>query len=183
MKIKLFSLLLFMLMATTGCRINPTKTVEPNTASTMTLTSSAFTEGGRIPAVYSCQDGKSPALAWTEPPTGTKSFAIIMDDPDAPHGTFLHWIIFNIPATSRGLPEAVARFASLTDGSLQDKNGLGTVGYVGPCPPKGLHHYSFRLYALDVQFEAAVDKPKDDRLAEIKAHTLAQAELIGTFTK
>ena len=114
------------------------------------ITSPAFANGGAIPFDFSC-DGRdfSPALTWTDPPAGTQSFALIMDDPDAPMGTWVHWVIFNIPASTRKLTEGTPTDPQLSDGSLQGKTSAGSSGYHGPCPPSGTHHYFFKLFALD----------------------------------
>ena len=188
MKIILFLISLIMLVAMTACRAStPASSPEKGTPVSMTLTSPAFTEGGDIPGMYSFSNcggqNLSPALNWGEPPAGTKSFAIIMDDPDAKSATFVHWVIYNIPATSRGLPQAVPATSSLPDGSVQGSNSINTIGYVGPCPPSGLHHYSFRLYAMDVAQLDPSFASQDQRNADLGAHVLAKAQLIGTFTK
>lgn len=147
---------------------------------TMNLTSSAFTQGQPIPTKYSCKGADvSPALAWTEPPAGTKSFALIMDDPDAPMGTWVHWVLFNIPSTARGLPEA----ATFTDGSVQGTISAHSVGYHGPCPPSGTHRYFFKLYALNITLNLTSIADKKAVEAAMKGHILAQAELMGTFSK
>ncbi|MEW6400493.1 MAG: YbhB/YbcL family Raf kinase inhibitor-like protein [Chloroflexota bacterium] len=147
------------------------------------LTSSAFTAGLPIPADYSCKGrDMSPALAWTEPPAGTQSFALIMDDPDAPMGTWVHWVIYNVPATARGLPEAVPTAGQLADGSVQGTTSAGTTGYHGPCPPSGTHRYFFKLYALDAVLSTPVTD-KDSLLRAMEGHILDQAELMGTFSK
>ncbi len=116
----------------------------------LAVSSPAFQEGDKIPTKYTCErQDVSPALTWGEPPEGTQSFTLIVDDPDAPGGVFTHWVIFNIPSDSRGLPEAVPTTTELSDGSLQGKNGFGRIGYGGPCPPPGSpHRYQFTLYAL-----------------------------------
>lgn len=153
-------------------------------AATMELTSPAFLQGQPIPLPYTCQ-GKdlSPALAWSEPPDGTQSFALIMDDPDAPGGTWVHWVLFNIPATARSLPEAFPADASLPDGSLSGKNSWGRTGYGGPCPPSGTHRYFFKLYALDEPLAIQAGADKGELEKAMAGHILATAELMGTFSK
>lgn len=106
-----------------------------------------------------------------------------MDDPDAPFGTFVHWVIYNIPASSRGLPEAVVANGQLADGTLQGNNGAGRVGYMGPCPPSGTHRYFFKLYALDNDLSLSSGAGKDQLLNAMQGHILAQGELMGTFSK
>lgn len=148
------------------------------------LTSDAFAPEGPIPALYSCTGSDiSPALTWSEPPTGTQSFALIMDDPDAPVGTWVHWVLFNIPASSRGLPEAISSEGTLSDGSLHGKNSGGNPGYNGPCPPSGTHRYFFKLYALDEMLDLSSGADKGELLKAMEGHILAQGELMGTFSK
>lgn len=148
------------------------------------LTSPAFEPGASIPARFTCTgEDISPALAWTEPPAGTQSFALIMDDPDAPNGTFVHWVIFNIPASSRGLPEALPSGAKLEDGTLQGLGGSHDHGYIGPCPPSGTHRYFFKLYALDAMLNLSSDAGAGDLMNALSGHILANTELVGTFQK
>jgi Raf kinase inhibitor-like YbhB/YbcL family protein len=181
MKNILFSLLLVALLALTACGPVPGSTPVVNYPG-FTLSSPAFQAGGEIPPAYTCNgNGGSPALAWGEPPSGTQSFALIFDDPDAPSGVYNHWVIFNIPATSRGLPESVALDPQLPDGTLQGKNTHDWMGYLGPCPPSGTHHYSFELYALDMRLGLPSGALKADLLSAMGGHILAQAELIGTY--
>ncbi|MGC8855881.1 MAG: YbhB/YbcL family Raf kinase inhibitor-like protein [Anaerolineae bacterium] len=150
----------------------------------MTLSSPAFGAGQPIPVTYSCRGRDiSPALEWGDPPASTQSFALIMDDPDAPVGTWDHWVLYNIPASVRRLPEAIPAEASLPDGSLHGKNSWGRLGYGGPCPPSGTHRYFFRLYALDTTLPLSSGASKKQVLEAMKGHILAQAELMGTFSK
>ncbi len=147
------------------------------------LTSPAFQPGSPVPVVYTCRGRDvSPALNWGEPPAGTQSFALIMDDPDAPMGTWVHWVIYNLPASARGLPEAVPAGAQLKDGSLQGRNSGGENGYNGPCPPSGTHRYFFKLYALDGALSLPSGASKDQLLKAMQGHVLAQGELMGTFS-
>jgi Raf kinase inhibitor-like YbhB/YbcL family protein len=150
----------------------------------LTISSSAFTHGASIPSIYSCK-GKniSPPLVWGDPPTGTQSFELIMDDPDAPAGTWVHWIIFNIPASARGLSEAVPTDAALADGSQQGRTSARSSGYHGPCPPSGTHRYFFKLYALDAMLNLSNAADKNQLLQAMQGHILAQGELMGTFSK
>jgi Raf kinase inhibitor-like YbhB/YbcL family protein len=148
------------------------------------LTSSSFEADSALPAKYTC-DGTdvSPALAWTEPPAGTQSFALVVDDPDVPTKTVTHWLIYDLPPAMRALPEGVPAKPKLSDGSLQGKNVTGKIGYTGPCPERGgaAHHYFFKLYALDYK-TGLKPKAKDaDVEKAIKGHILAQAELIARF--
>jgi Raf kinase inhibitor-like YbhB/YbcL family protein len=148
------------------------------------ITSPAFKNGEPIPTDYSC-DGRdmSPALTWSEPPAGTQSFALIMDDPDAPSGTWVHWVMFNIPASARGLPENIPTDPQLSDGSLQGRTSAGRSGYHGPCPPSGIHRYFFKLYALDTILSLPASANKEKVLAAMESHILANAELMGTFSR
>ena len=143
------------------------------------LTSDAFANGQSIPAKYSCV-GKniSPALTWDEPPAGTKSFALIVDDPDAPMGTWVHWVLFNIPASTGSLQEN-ADSSTLSAG----KNSSGNTRYDGPCPPSGTHRYFFKLYALDSTLSLSPGATKEQVLKAMEGHILAQGELMGTFSK
>jgi len=150
----------------------------------ISLSSTAFAAGASIPSDYSCKGHSvSPPLAWGHPPAGTKSFALILDDPDAPSGTFVHWVIYNIPAASLGLPEAIPTNGQLADGTLQGNNGSGRAGYTGPCPPSGTHRYFFKLYALDTLLGLSSGANKDQLLQAMQGHVLAQSELMGTFSK
>ena len=160
----------------------PAQTTEATT--TFAITSTAFAQEGSIPVDYACT-GKniSPPLAWTEPPAGTKSLALIVDDPDAGSNPWVHWVIFNIPASARGLKEGLPADAQLADGSIQGRTSAGRSGYHGPCPPSGTHHYHFKLYALDAMLELSSDANKEDMLAAMESHILADAELVGTFKK
>jgi Raf kinase inhibitor-like YbhB/YbcL family protein len=176
-----FAPLLFVL---TACAGPPTPAVDVQEAAmTLSIKSTAFAQGQAIPAAYSC-DGKgvSPPLSWTEVPAGTKSFALIMDDPDAPIGTFVHWIMYNIPGTSAALPEGMPKDARLADGSAQGTNSARRTGYTPPCPPGGTHRYFFKLYALDRTLELS-SAGKDELLQAMQGHILAQGELMGTFAR
>lgn len=169
-------------MVFAGCQ--PTQPVE-DVKTTLNVSSPAFEEGSRIPAKYSCQgEDVSPALQWGEPPQGTQSFALIMDDPDAPVGIFTHWVLFNIPSDSRGLPEAVPDQQELPSGGRQGKNGFGRVGYGGPCPPPGRPHcYQFTIYALNQYLNLKAGISKKQLLEAMKGHVLAQGQLTGTYQR
>ena len=151
---------------------------------TLSLTSNAFASGQNIPSKYSCLGREiSPDLSWTGAPVATKSFALILDDPDAPMGTWVHWVMYNIPATTNSLSEAVPAGGQLSDGSLQGENSSGNLGYNGPCPPSGTHRYFFKLYALDTLLSLSSGVRKDQLLKAMDGHILAQGELMGTFSK
>jgi len=148
------------------------------------LTSIAFTQGSPIPAVYTCTGRNiSPPLSWSQPPDGTQSFALIMDDPDAPGGTWTHWVIFNLPAAAGGLAENVSPAGSLPDGSLQGRNSWGKTGYGGPCPPSGTHRYFFKLDALDQQLDLPSNADAVRLVKAMQGHVLGSAELMGTYRK
>lgn len=152
----------------------------------LTLTSGAFANGQSIPAKYSCV-GKniSPDLAWNEPPAGTQSFALIVDDPDAPMGTWVHWVLYNIAADKRNLQEDLPITGKNADPNAiyVGKNSSGNTRYDGPCPPGGTHRYYFKLYALDTTISLLPGATKEQVLKEMKGHILAQTELMGTFSK
>jgi hypothetical protein len=152
------------------------------------LTSSAFTHQGPIPKSHTCQ-GKdiSPALAWTDLPKGTQSFALIVDDPDAPDPaapktTWVHWVLYNIPPGVSGLKEAVAP-ADLPSGTREGRNDWKRTGYNGPCPPIGRHRYFHKLYALDAVLPDLKQPTKAELEKAMKGHVLGKVELIGTYQK
>lgn len=147
----------------------------------MNLSSSSFQH--KIPVRYTCNGQDiSPELKWENPPSGTNSFALILDDPDAPFGVFNHWVIFNIPSQASKLDEALPKKAEFPDGTLQGKNGMGKIGYNGPCPPPGKpHHYHFMLYALDTKLPDKAGISKKQIQETMKGHILAQTELVATY--
>lgn len=150
------------------------------------LTSDAFANGQSIPAKYACTGRNiSPALAWNEPPSSTQSFALIVDDPDAPMGTWVHWVLFNIPLERRSLEEDLQITGKNVDphAIYAGKNSYGNTRYDGPCPPGGTHRYYFRLYALDSTINLLPGATKEQLLKEMERHILAQGELMGTFSK
>ena len=148
------------------------------------LTSTAFAPGEPIPRKYTC-DGEdiSPPLQWSDPPQGTQSFALINDDPDAPVGTWVHWVLYNLPAKARALPEAIPPDAELPDGSRHGENSWRRMGYGGPCPPSGTHRYFFKLYALDTMLDLAAGASKEQLLQAMEGHILAQTEVMGVYTR
>ncbi len=148
------------------------------------MKSPAFEEGGMIPSRYTC-DGNdiSPRLAWEGIPDGTKSIALICDDPDAPMGTWVHWVIFNIHPEAIELPEGVPTQKKLENGSIQGTNDFRKIGYGGPCPPGGPHRYYFKLYALDTIIELDAGATKKQLLAAMEGHILAQGQLMGKYTR
>ncbi len=150
---------------------------------TIELTSPALTAGGRIPPVFTCT-GKngSPPLSFGTAPQGTASLAVICEDPDAPGGTFIHWILYNIPPGTTSLPQDIAQKRELPDGSAHGLNDFGKTGYGGPCPPPGRpHRYFFRLYALDTLLDLRTPVTRKSIDAAMQGHILGKGELMGTF--
>lgn len=149
-----------------------------------TLTSSAFADGNFIPSRYTC-DGPdlSPPLAWEDLPPGTRSLALICDDPDAPAKVWVHWVVYNLPASLRGLPEGVPPDPELPQGGRQGRNDFGRLGYGGPCPPSGTHRYFFRLYALDEVLDLAPGATKGDLVRKMTGHILAETALVGRYAR
>ncbi len=148
------------------------------------LTSSAFQPQAPIPPKYTCQgEDVSPPLRWSDPPREAQSFALIMDDPDAPMGTWIHWVLYNLPADAHELPESVPPNADLPDSSRHGKNSWEHTGYGGPCPPSGTHRYFFKLYALDAMLDLAGGATKEQLLQAMEGHILAQTELMGRYSK
>ena len=151
----------------------------------LSLTSNAFTDGQSIPRQFTCSGADtSPALAWTGVPAAARSLALIVDDPDAPGGTWVHWVLFNVPAAASGLPEGVPAHKELADGSRQGLNDFRKTGYGGPCPPPGnAHRYFFKLYALDVPLDLAAGATKAGLERAMSGHVLAETHLIGKFKR
>lgn len=173
--------ILFVALLLAACSTATTTTTSQEAPMTLTLSSSAFAPGKNIPDEYSCKGRNiSPALAWTDAPANTVSFALILDDPDAPAGTFTHWVLYNIPAASKGLQQGVAHQPTFDDGAAQGKNSGNRQYYEGPCPPSGTHHYYFRLYALDTRLELPPGATVDQVKKAMQGHILAQGELMGT---
>ena len=150
-----------------------------------TLRSPDFANGADIPKQFTCSgEDRSPALEWGDAPAGTKSFALVADDPDAPVGTWVHWVIFNIPGTAHALPGAVAKQARLSDGTHQGQNDFRKVGYNGPCPPPGKpHRYFFKLYALNAELSLSSSATKSDVERGMESHILGHAEWMGRFQR
>jgi Raf kinase inhibitor-like YbhB/YbcL family protein len=151
----------------------------------MKVTSSAFTDGALIAPKYTC-DGEdvSPPLEWMDVPDGTKSLALILDDPDAPSGVFVHWLVYGIPSGEKELVEGAGNEKTLTGGARQGKNNFGKVGYGGPCPPSGTHHYYFHLYALDddlSNLRAGASRQELDK--SMRGHIMAEAQFMGRYER
>ena len=148
------------------------------------ITSSAFEDGGMIPAKYTCDGADvSPPLQLDAVPEGTKSIALICDDPDAPMGTWVHWVMWNIPAEKTELAEDVPPDKVLPDGSRQGMTDFRRPGYGGPCPPSGTHRYFFKIYALDTVLDIGADSTKKDLVAAMEGHILEQGQLMGKYKR
>jgi Raf kinase inhibitor-like YbhB/YbcL family protein len=151
---------------------------------TIQVSSTAFKQGSMIPIQYSGYGQDiSPPLHWEGIPTGTQSLALICDDPDAPGGMWVHWVMWNIPAQTSELPEKVPPDPNLADGSRQGITDFGRHGYGGPMPPSGTHRYFFKVYALDTQLELPTRATKADLVKAIQGHILAQGELMGKYQR
>ena len=149
------------------------------------IKSTAFTNGGEIPRKYTCSGSDiSPPLSWSGAPANAHALALIADDPDAPAGTWTHWILWNLPAQSDGLAEGVPAKDVLDNGARQGRNDFNRIGYGGPCPPPGRpHRYFFRLYALAAPLELKPGASRSELEAAMKPHVLAQAECMGMFKR
>lgn len=148
------------------------------------IKSTAFEEGGMIPKKYTC-DGRdvSPPLAWNSVPEGTKSLALICDDPDAVMRTWVHWVLFNIPADTRELSENIPPQKTLTDGAKQGINDFRKIGYGGPCPPGGTHRYYLKLYALDTEINLEAGSTKEQLMRAMEGHILAEGKIMGKYQR
>jgi Raf kinase inhibitor-like YbhB/YbcL family protein len=156
----------------------PTAAFAQGKTHALDVTSTAFEKNAAIPVEYTCEGSNiSPPLAWSTVPTGTKSIAILVEDPEATRGTFTHWFVTGIEPTTTSL----GKEGNLPTGALAMKNDKGETGYAGPCPPTGMHHYHFRVFALDVAKVKATSRAAF--LSEIKGHTLASGDLVGTYEK
>jgi len=148
------------------------------------VTSSAFAEGGLIPSKYTCDGADiSPPLQWDTVPEGTKSIALVSDDPDAPMGTWVHWVLFNLPHDTNELAENIPPDKTLSNGAKQGTNDFGRIGYGGPCPPSGTHRYFFKIYALDTLIDLPPGVRKQQLLKAMDGHILAQGQLIGKYKR
>jgi Raf kinase inhibitor-like YbhB/YbcL family protein len=150
-----------------------------------TISVSGFSNGGSIPQKFTCQGADvSPQLAWTDAPAATKSFALLVDDPDAPVGNWNHWTMWNLPATLHGLAEGVSKSARLPDGTEQGINDFRKTGYNGPCPPAGKpHRYYFKLFAIDAILKLETGSGKKELETAMKNHVLGKAEWMGTYKR
>jgi Raf kinase inhibitor-like YbhB/YbcL family protein len=150
----------------------------------LTISSSSFANGERIPQRFTCDGaGLSPDIQFPQPPAGTKSFLIVMDDQDAPLG-FVHWLLYNVPVSTRDIVEGAASRAELPQGAAEGMNSLSKIGYFGPCPPGNKpHHYVFRLYALDVDLNLPSGQTKKQLAAAVKKHVLAEGQMTGSYVR
>ena len=149
-----------------------------------TVTSTAFDAETHIPVRYSCEgEDISPDLSWSGVPEGTKSFAVACLDPDAPPGTWVHWVLYDIPSDVKELSESIPDDDTLENGAKQGTNDFGNLGYGGPCPPSGTHRYFFKLYALDSILELEPGKTKAEVLDSMEGHLLAETQLIGKYSR
>jgi Raf kinase inhibitor-like YbhB/YbcL family protein len=166
----------------TAAFLRPAPAFPPPEAA-LSLTTSSFPPNGQIPARFTCRgDDVSPALSWGDPPAGTRSFVLVVNDPDAPGGNFVHWVIYDLPASTRSLAEGV-RQGSDAAGGHQGTNGFGKLGYSGPCPPSGKpHRYFFRLWALDSTLNLQ-QVTAEDLQSAMQSHILARGEIMGRFRR
>ncbi|HEY9621276.1 MAG TPA: YbhB/YbcL family Raf kinase inhibitor-like protein [Crinalium sp.] len=150
----------------------------------MEIRSPAFFIGNPIPFSYTCDgDNISLPLNWEDPPPNTQSFALILEDRDAPQPNFTHWVVYNLPADCRGLPENVGGDRTLSNGAMQGKNDFDQIGFGGPCPPDGTHRYFFKLLALDCLLDLQPGVTKAELLSAIEGHVIDAAEVMGRYTK
>lgn len=152
---------------------------------TLQLKSLDFAAGATIPKQFTCEGADlSPSLEWNAPPPNTQSLVLIVDDPDAPVGTWVHWVLFNLPASIRSLPQNFRKSEQSADGTRQGRNDFGKIGYGGPCPPPGKsHRYFFKLYALDATLDLKPGASKKDVERAMQGHILAQGETMGRYSR
>jgi Raf kinase inhibitor-like YbhB/YbcL family protein len=158
---------------------------QPNQQSGFRLASTAFHAGGNIPSKYTCSGANvSPGLTWNAPPAGTQSFALIVFDPDAPGGTWIHWVVYNLPANAQRLEEGMPKTPEIAGGAMQGTSSFEEIGYGGPCPPSGTpHHYHFKLYALNIRLNLKSGATHREVEQSMKGHILAETELIGLYQR
>jgi len=176
------SWLVFLLSAGAACGF-PVAVASASSDATLNLTSSSFVANGEIPARFTCEGADvSPQLSWNDPPAGARSLALVMNDPDAPSGNFVHWVIFNLPPSARSLPEGIGQSPEAA-GGRQGTNGFGKLGYSGPCPPPGRpHRYFLRLWALDSTL--TLQQPTAAEIeSTVRRHILARGQIMGRFRR
>jgi Raf kinase inhibitor-like YbhB/YbcL family protein len=156
----------------------------PTQMATIKISSPAFQEGGMIPERYTCDgDDISPPLSWEAIPEGAKSLALIVDDPDAPGGTFVHWVLYDLPADLEGLPENLPPGKGFPIGGTEGINSTESTGYTGLCPPRGTHRYFFKVYALDKKLNLPAGETRDRVLQAMEGHVLGQGQLMGRYKR
>jgi Raf kinase inhibitor-like YbhB/YbcL family protein len=189
---------LLVLLANPGCGRADSLPAEDPSRLTIQFRSSAFHDGGSIPKAFTCDGSdRSPPLEWSGVPTAARTLALICDDPDAPMGTWSHWVVFNLPAQVKGFKEGVPPKQNIPEASVegaapsaaelanarQGKNDFGKLGYGGPCPPRGTHRYFFRLYALDTTLALSASASRAEVLKAIDGHILAEGRLLGKYQR
>lgn len=181
--IKIFSVGALLAVFAAACRADDEKF--PGAPMNIQITSTAFADGQPIPAKYTADGADiSPPLVWTNTPAGTKSFALVTDDPNAPAGIWVHWVIYNLPPTAMTLAEDTPKLPQLPDGASQGMNSFKKASYNGPAPPPGkVHHYFFKIYALDAALDLKPGATKADLLNAMDGHVLAQGQLMGTYQR
>jgi Raf kinase inhibitor-like YbhB/YbcL family protein len=163
----------------TGCAGDSSSPADADVPAGIDVTSTAFAEGEPIPTRYTCDgDEVSPPLAWASVPDGTAALALVVDDPDAPSGTFTHWVVLDIPVSTTTSPEG-----GVPDGGVQAQSSAGGAAYAGPCPPSGTHHYRFTIVALDAPTGLAEGAALDDALGAVDDHATASGTLTGTYAR
>lgn len=182
----LVSVIGWILLGAHALTVHPSHAAETTGGRTMKIvvTSPAFSEGASIPSKYTCDGADiSPPLAISGIPEGTKSLALISDDPDAPRGTWVHWVLYDWPADSLTIPENLPKVGDLPNGAKQGMTDFRRVGYGGPCPPSGTHRYYFKVYALDVKLGKPAGLTKPQLLEAMKGHVLAEGSLMGRYAR
>lgn len=189
MRTRAFALTIFTLLAVLGCSTGPQPLPpqppgksSPENKPELKVISAAFKEGEPIPRQYTCHGiNISPPLEWGGAPKSARTIAIIADDPDAPAGTWVHWVLYNLPAENIGFVENLPATENLKAGGFQGKNDFGKIGYGGPCPPSGTHRYFFKVYALDAELPLEAGATKADVEKAMQGHVVGQGQLMGTY--
>jgi Raf kinase inhibitor-like YbhB/YbcL family protein len=187
---KNFRVLFGLIVLIVSCSTNPNATISAtnppplNAPAPFRLYSNNFKQGDTLSPIYTCDSSNiSPELHWNNALKNTASYALIMDDPDAPMGTWVHWVLYNIPPKDTALHANMPKDTMLADGAREGITSFGTAGYGGPCPPSDYHHYHFKIYALDIMLPYPAGLTKKQLLSVIKGHILAEAELVGVYKK
>jgi Raf kinase inhibitor-like YbhB/YbcL family protein len=180
------ALLILAAIAAAGCSVDSIPSpAQGGRTMTLAISTTSFPHGGDIPRKFTCDGADaSPELSWIGAPAATQAFALIADDPDAPVGTWTHWVLFDLPATTASLPEGVSKMDELPSGGRQGRNDFRKIGYGGPCPPPGkAHRYFFKLYALDAKLNLEPGASKQEVEQAMQGHILAQAEWMGKYKR